>query len=137
MKKCLTCSLCFTAILLIASICRAESTRTYIDMDFDWLFSPGDFPAGAMPAFDDSGWRKLNLPHDWSIEGPFASSLGSATGYAPAGSPGTANTLNSTRPAKAMPYPSNSTAYIATPKFGSTASSSDAGLMVIPVSSLN
>ena len=63
----------------------AESTRTYIDMDSDWLFSRGDFPAGAMPAFDDSGWRKLNLPHDWSIEGPFDASLGSATGYAPGG----------------------------------------------------
>ena len=23
------------------------------------------------PDFDDSGWRQLNLPHDWAIEGPF------------------------------------------------------------------
>jgi beta-galactosidase len=23
------------------------------------------------PEFDDSGWRRLNLPHDWAIEGPF------------------------------------------------------------------
>ena len=26
-----------------------------------------------MPEFDDSGWRVLNLPHDWSIEGEFQS----------------------------------------------------------------
>src|ERR1700733_11222529 len=24
------------------------------------------------PDFNDSGWRTLNLPHDWSIEGPFS-----------------------------------------------------------------
>jgi len=23
------------------------------------------------PGFDDSAWRKLDLPHDWAIEGPF------------------------------------------------------------------
>jgi beta-galactosidase len=85
MKTYLARALCFTGILLITSICSAESTRTYIDIDSDWLFSRGDFPSGAMPAFDDSGWRKLNLPHDWSIEGPFEASLGSATGYAPGG----------------------------------------------------
>jgi beta-galactosidase len=27
--------------------------------------------AFAQPGFDDSGWRKLNLPHDFGIEGPF------------------------------------------------------------------
>ncbi len=102
MKKCLACILCLAAILLIANICRAESTRNYIDMDFDWLFSLGDFPAGAMPAFDDSGWRKLNLPHDWSIEGPFAPRWAAARDMRPAGSPGIANTLNSMRPTKAM-----------------------------------
>ncbi len=85
MKKCLTWALCFTAIFHITNLCAAEPTRTYIDMDADWLFSRGDFPSGSMPALDDSGWRKLNLPHDWSIEGPFDASLGSATGYAPGG----------------------------------------------------
>jgi beta-galactosidase len=71
--------------MLITNICLAESARTYLDFDLDWLFSRGDFSSSAMPAFDDSGWRKLNLPHDWSIEGPFDASLGSATGYAPGG----------------------------------------------------
>jgi beta-galactosidase len=85
MKKCLTWSLCFTGMLLIANICLAESARKYLDFDPDWLFSRGDFSSSAMPAFDDSGWRKLNLPHDWSVEGPFDASLGSATGYAPGG----------------------------------------------------
>jgi beta-galactosidase len=33
--------------------------------------------------FDDSAWRKIDLPHDWGIEGPFASSGGGGTGRLP------------------------------------------------------
>jgi len=32
------------------------------------------------PGFDDSGWRKLNLPHDWAIEGDFDEHNPSGTG---------------------------------------------------------
>ena len=32
------------------------------------------------PQFDDSTWRKLDLPHDWGIEGAFEQDLPSATG---------------------------------------------------------
>ena len=38
-------------------------------MDPGWRFTLGD-PAGAeRPGFDAKGWRLLDLPHDWSIEG--------------------------------------------------------------------
>lgn len=33
--------------------------------------------------YDDSGWRKLNLPHDWGIEGPFRQDLPGATAKLP------------------------------------------------------
>jgi beta-galactosidase len=33
--------------------------------------------------FDDSGWRKLNLPHDWGIEGPFKQEYSGDTGKLP------------------------------------------------------
>ncbi len=36
--------------------------------DGDWRFFLGDVPQAKDPAFDDSAWRKLDLPHDWSIE---------------------------------------------------------------------
>ena len=36
--------------------------------DADWQFHLGDVPGAEAPAFDDSDWRKLTLPHDWSIE---------------------------------------------------------------------
>jgi beta-galactosidase len=38
-----------------------------------------------MQAFNDSGWRQLNVPHDWSIEGPFGAEFGSGNGFAPGG----------------------------------------------------
>ena len=38
-----------------------------------------------MNSFDDSAWRTVDLPHDWSIEGPFGPDYASGTGYAPGG----------------------------------------------------
>ncbi len=33
-----------------------------------WRFHRGDALGAEQPAFDDSGWRALDVPHDWSIE---------------------------------------------------------------------
>ncbi|MFD2033892.1 glycoside hydrolase family 2 protein [Belliella marina] len=33
----------------------------------------------------ENGWRQLDLPHDWSIEGPFSPEWASGTGFLPAG----------------------------------------------------
>ena len=44
--------------------------RKIISFDNDWRFLSGDDPAAKEIKFDDSHWRTLNLPHDWSIEGP-------------------------------------------------------------------
>jgi beta-galactosidase len=63
----------------------AASARNYVDLDADWRFSKADFVTAAMPQFDDSAWRRVNLPHDWSIEGPFSAEYGSGNGYAPGG----------------------------------------------------
>jgi beta-galactosidase len=38
-----------------------------------------------LPEFNDSNWRTVNLPHDWSIEGPFSPEYASGTGYVPGG----------------------------------------------------
>ena len=37
-----------------------------------WLFSFNDDFLAAQPDFADSDWRKLDLPHDWAIEGDFS-----------------------------------------------------------------
>ncbi|MFO1514620.1 MAG: glycoside hydrolase family 2 TIM barrel-domain containing protein [Verrucomicrobiota bacterium] len=36
--------------------------------DADWRFLRANAPGAESPAFDDSGWRNLDVPHDWSIE---------------------------------------------------------------------
>ena len=55
--------------------------------DFGWKFTRGDVPGAQQPAFADAGWRSLDLPHDWSIEGPFAQNepSGGAGANAPTG----------------------------------------------------
>jgi beta-galactosidase len=39
--------------------------------------------AYAQPGFDDSAWRRLDLPHDWGVEGPFTTAGNGATGRLP------------------------------------------------------
>jgi len=34
----------------------------------NWRFFPGDASGADAAEFDDSGWRRLDVPHDWSIE---------------------------------------------------------------------
>lgn len=49
--------------------------------------NPGGDVAYVQPGYDDSGWRVVNLPHDWAIEGPFNSGgVGGGMGRLP--SPG-------------------------------------------------
>ena len=36
--------------------------------DDDWKFHKGRVEGAEDPSFDDSTWRTLDLPHDWSIE---------------------------------------------------------------------
>jgi len=49
----------------------ATAPREVIPFDAGWRFQLGDDAAAKEPAFDDAGWRALDLPHDWSIEGAF------------------------------------------------------------------
>ena len=50
-----------------------------------WLFKLADDSTAVNPDYDDSKWRKLDLPHDWSIEGQLSPSLASCTGFLPGG----------------------------------------------------
>ena len=45
--------------------------------------APGETFAVTQPSFDDSGWRTLDLPHDWGIEGPFDQALPGETAKLP------------------------------------------------------
>jgi len=69
------------------SAVASETGRERFRMDFGWRFTLGDPPDAEKPTFDDKAWRELNVPHDWSIEGPWSKDnpSGSAGGYAPIG----------------------------------------------------
>jgi hypothetical protein len=56
-----------------------------VKINAGWKFSKGDFDKASQSEFNDSKWRQLDLPHDWSVEGPLSPSLASATGYLPGG----------------------------------------------------
>jgi beta-galactosidase len=68
-----------------AGIPAPAGARIVVDLDEDWRFSKGDFAAAMVPAFDDTNWRRVNVPHDWSSEGAFSADYASGTGYAPGG----------------------------------------------------
>ena len=46
----------------------AVGPRSEISFDEDWRFFRSDPKGAQAPAFDDTGWRALDLPHDWRIE---------------------------------------------------------------------
>ena len=45
-----------------------------------WRFFKGEAPGAEAPAFDDSKWTELTLPHDWAIGEPFDRNLNPHTG---------------------------------------------------------
>jgi beta-galactosidase len=61
--------------------------RQRLNADFKWRFNKGDAPGAEREDFDDTSWRAVDLPHDWSIEGPYSQSdpTGGGGGYLPAG----------------------------------------------------
>lgn len=62
-------SLLLLLITLELSSC-SEKKPTPREQSFDegWLFHRGDIIEGERSDLDDSQWRLVNLPHDWSIE---------------------------------------------------------------------
>ena len=84
----------FSIACCLACQQQHKAPRKDIFFDDDWKFFKGEVVAAELPDFDDSQWRTIDLPHDWSIEnlpdqksgevvGPFSTeSIGTtATGY--------------------------------------------------------
>jgi len=64
-----------------------SSKRSIASFDDSWLFFKGDASGADQTGFNDASWRMVNVPHDWSIEGPFDQNAPTAGqgGYLPAG----------------------------------------------------
>jgi len=68
---------------------RSDATdhRRVRRLETGWRFRRGDVDGGEDPQLDDGDWETVDVPHDWSIEGPFDPDApgGAAQGYAPEG----------------------------------------------------
>ncbi|MCE4536935.1 DUF4982 domain-containing protein [Pelomonas sp. P7] len=105
-------ALAFLTLSLAASV-RAAPLRETLSLDEGWRFHLGDiaresFPGGqgvnlygpdityhgakagsawgaAARGYDDSGWKRVDLPHDWVVEQPFDEKALKQQGYRPRG----------------------------------------------------
>lgn len=76
------------AFLLLSKInANHPIYRQQFLMNYNWKFIQSDIEGADKVNFDDSKWRNLNLPHDWSIEGKFSENApaGGNGGYLPTG----------------------------------------------------
>src|SRR5882757_6040733 len=61
----------FGYVLMGMFVCVSSVAQVvYPPVNFDsgWRFHAGGFLGGEAVGLDDGSWRKLDLPHDWSIE---------------------------------------------------------------------
>ncbi len=81
------------SLLLLVSTLNAfgerptETGRVTLPFDANWLFLQANAADAEQASFHDSAWRKLDVPNDWSIAGPFSPTnrTGGAGGFLPSG----------------------------------------------------
>ena len=71
------------AFFAVLSCLLSADARIRECFDKDWRFILADTATMSSPDYQDGFWRKLDLPHDWAIEGDFyAGNPSGATGGA-------------------------------------------------------
>ena len=68
-----------TSVLLALAILPMDARERQL-FDKGWLFNLADSVGMEQNAYADLSWRKLNLPHDWAIEGDFSPNNPSGAG---------------------------------------------------------
>lgn len=76
-------SILFLLLIFLSSSCNNSTNTADLDFNKNWLFKKGENINAKELNFDDSEWRKLSLPHDWAIEGPFSNNNNARTGGLP------------------------------------------------------
>ena len=74
-------------VLMSGLFAHPLSAREHRSFDRGWLFTLSDSTEMYQPSYSDGHWRRLNLPHDWAIEGDFSPSnpSGASGGALPGG----------------------------------------------------
>lgn len=70
--------LCTISVLAQATDAPVRTNQLF---NFGWKFQAGDIPDAVNPAFDDSEWRQLDLPHDFQFEQPWDKTASRARGF--------------------------------------------------------
>ena len=55
-------------LFVYCSTSKSDFVNREQNFDSNWKFSLGDVSGAESTTFDDSEWRSIDLPHDWSIE---------------------------------------------------------------------
>ncbi len=58
------------AVALSSNLAIMADSRELFD--YGWRFTKGEAEGAENPKFNDAKWQAVDLPHDWSIEGPFS-----------------------------------------------------------------
>lgn len=61
-------ALVFLSFISGSNPAKISSVTRITSFDEDWLFIRDSLSGAESPRFDDSGWRRISVPHDWSIE---------------------------------------------------------------------
>ena len=61
-------------VLMSGLLAHQLNAREHQSFDKDWLFVLADSVGMQKSEYADGHWRRLNLPHDWAIEGDFSPS---------------------------------------------------------------
>src|ERR1019366_6991369 len=77
----------FAGLALASLAISTAGAREVLSFDDGWRFLKTDAPDAEQPGFDDSNWKAVSVPHDWSIAGPFAETnkTGGAGAFLPSG----------------------------------------------------
>ena len=98
-----------TPEVVYSSAVDSKQNRTS-DFDANWKFMLSDSVQAQDPAFDDSAWQQVDLPHDYSITQKYSQSNEAESAYLPGGTGWYRKSFTSTGTSPASASPSTSTA---------------------------
>jgi hypothetical protein len=71
---------------LLTALLQTTATKAQVGFGTPTLFNDNwEFTLNESPTLPSSGWKMVDIPHDWSIEGTPSRDLASCTGYLPGG----------------------------------------------------
>ena len=79
-------SVLLTTLLTVTLLAIATAIDAQVGFGTPALFNDNwEFTLNESPILPSSGWKKVDIPHDWSVEGTPSRDLASCTGYLPGG----------------------------------------------------